>query len=179
MTESAVSRISRISFRTDMRRMDAPIIPLGFMLEAAWPNEIARWLGLIGRGTLTEAELERVNLTTWPELKNPFEMLDGLFEDGWQSPWGQAGARLEGNWARSAFLIETRDFPLPALTADTDGWASSCETLWSNLRSLRSQLAPTLAPPVSAAQRVTGIPAKRRPMDMKMLERETEPAMAA
>src|SRR5437667_12259082 len=48
MTIPAIDRIFRMSFFTDMTRADAPVIPLGCMLEAAWPDQ-ARWLGLIGR----------------------------------------------------------------------------------------------------------------------------------
>jgi hypothetical protein len=144
MTASPVGRISRISFFTDMTRADAPVIPIGFMLEAAWPEQ-ARWLGLIGRTRLTPLELDRVNSTTWPELHAPFDMLDKLFDHGWAAEWGDAGSSMQKQWSRSSFSIETSEHPLTTLSAETaEAWTASSNALCAQLNALHLRLAPVL-----------------------------------
>ena len=91
-----LGRISRISFFTDMTRADAPVIPLGYMVEAAWPEQ-ARWLGMIGRTRLTPFELEHVSLATWPDLRAPFGMLTTLFDHGWESDRAKLVPRYKRN----------------------------------------------------------------------------------
>jgi hypothetical protein len=122
-----------------MTRVDAPVIPLGYMLEAAWPEK-ARWLGLIGRMQLTPLELDRVNTTTWPELRNPFGMLADLFEKGWVAQWGDAGSAIQGGWSRSAFHIDTHDHQIgDALSAESlEAWAGTCNLLSAELNALRA-----------------------------------------
>lgn len=144
MTSTPVGRISRISFFTDMTRADAPVIPLGFILEAAWPNQ-ARWLGLIGRTRLTPLELDRINLTTWPDLRAPFGLLDSLFEKGWQSAWGEAGYSIQKDWSRSAFNVDTDDHSIGTLTAETpEAWTATSDVLCTQLNALHVKLGPIL-----------------------------------
>jgi hypothetical protein len=64
--------------------VDAPVIPVGFMLEADWDNG-ARWLGLLFRRKLTVAELDLVNVETWPELKDLEAFMDRLFNESWSA----------------------------------------------------------------------------------------------
>lgn len=161
MIDPAIGRISRIAFFTDMTRAGAPVLPLGFMLEAAWPAQ-ARWLGLIGRTRLTPFELAQVNLTTWPALRMPFGMLDQLFEQGWASEWGQASQSIQKTWSRSALTIMTDEYPLTTLSAETaEAWASTCDVLCTHLNALHVKLVPALvaepmqifqAPPVAVAR---------------------------
>jgi hypothetical protein len=144
MSATPVGRISRISFFTDMTRADAPVIPLGFILEAAWPDQ-ARWLGLIGRTRLTPLELDKINLITWPDLRAPFALLDNLFEKGWQSAWGEAGHSIQKDWSRSAFSVDTDDHPITTLTADTpEAWTATSEVLCALLNALHVKLGPAL-----------------------------------
>ncbi len=145
MNATPIGRISRISFFTDMTRADAPVIPLGFILEAAWPDQ-ARWLGLIGRTRLTRPELDKINLTTWPDLCAPFALLDSLFEKGWQSAWGEAGYSIQKDWSRSAFSVKTDDYPaVGTLTADTsEEWTATSDVLCTQLNALHVKLGPIL-----------------------------------
>jgi len=127
-----------------MTRADAPVIPLGFMLEAAWPDQ-ARWLGLIGRTRLTPLELDAVNTATWPELRAPFDMLDKLFDGGWNSAWGSAANSIQQQWSRSSFSIDNGDFPLTNMSAETaEAWTGTCDVLCTHLHMLHVQLAPVL-----------------------------------
>jgi hypothetical protein len=179
MTITPLGRITRISFLTDMTRADAPVIPLGYMLEAAWPEK-ARWLGLVGRMRLTPLELDRVNKTTWPELHNPFATLADLFEKGWDAQWGEAGTVIQNGWSRSAFSVETSEHQIgPALSAESaEAWGGTCNLLCAELNALRVKLAPTLiAQPIrlQPAARKTRPPTPEptpppiaRPIDMRM-----------
>lgn len=108
MTTVAVGRISRIEFQTDLTRGNAPLIPLGFLLEAAWIDQ-ARWLGLIGRTTLIRPERDLINFATWPELEKPFVLLERLFDRGWDVDWGEAGSAVQADWCRSALSINVAD----------------------------------------------------------------------
>jgi hypothetical protein len=184
MTDIAVGRISRISFFTDMTRADAPVIPLGFMLEAAWPEK-ARWLGLVGRTRLTPLELDRINATTWPELQAPFGKLAELFEQGWESPWGEAGTAIQAGWSRSSFSVDTSEHQLSDVcSADTpEAWTSTCDVLCTTLNALRVKLAPTLiAKPVRLRAWQPNKPAPAavtRPVDFRMRVGAPPEALAA
>jgi hypothetical protein len=166
MTDTAVGHLSRISFFTDMTRAEAPVLPLGFMLEAAWPDQ-ARWLGLIGRTSLTRAELDCVNLTTWPELRAPFDLLDGLFDKGWEAKWGHADEAIRSEWSRSAFAIHTDQHPLSTLSAETaEAWTSTCDVLCTQLNALRVRLVPSLVARQLEFRRRA--PIITRPIDFRM-----------
>jgi hypothetical protein len=143
-----MGRISCISFVTDMTRANAPLIPLGFVLEATWPEQ-ARWLGLIGRTRLTEPELDKINRATWPELQTPFGLLNKMFEQGWDSAWGEAGTILQNSWVRSSIAIDVDEYPLISeFSAETpEKWAGTCDGLGIVLNGFGAKLVPTIQPP--------------------------------
>lgn len=140
-----MARISRISFGTDMTRPNAPEIPLGFMLEAVWPDE-ARWLGLIGRTRLSVAESALINIATWPELKKPFSLLDRMFDQGWGAQWGEAGTATAALWARSSMIMDTQqqdELLAQASIESESAWAAATALLERQLSLLGDQLNPS------------------------------------
>ncbi len=145
---TATARVTTISFATDSTKETAAAIPLGFMIEATWPDQI-RWLGLIGRTRLTVGEIHRVNLLTWPELEKPFDMLGRLFDKGWAAGWGEAGAAIAQDWASSALRVSTIDKHglLDGSRIETDvEWATTVVMLDAHLTSLGLQLSPIIEP---------------------------------
>lgn len=155
MTNTVITRISRISFLTDMTRGDAPVVPLAFMLEGVWPGE-ARWLGLIGRTQLTPLELDRINLTTWPDLAQPFKFLSGLFTHGWNADEGEAGAAVFSAWRRSAVDIAVKDYEDPLRNKNVnfkDAPDEACNALLGELGKLVPRLRPVLIAPVVPIRR--------------------------
>jgi hypothetical protein len=175
MTSSGrpVSYISRLSFDTDMTRTGRSLIQLGVMIEAVWPD-CARWLGIIGRTELTPHELEKVNLHSWPELREPSEFLERLFKEGWESEWGEAGSSLVENWGSSALIIATTDHSriLDLLEIDTEaGWATTTGLLSDRLENFSSSLEPEPPPVFSGWVKTPTRPASRRaPMARKWRE---------
>lgn len=159
MTKLVLGRVSRISFQTDMTRGDAPVISLGFILEAAWDKR-ARWMGLIGRTRLNDFELTQVNLKTWPDLRTPFTLLDGMFEKGWEGAWGAGGTAIENSWLHSAILVQTEAKALDErFRADTKKyWAETDRLLVSELHALAHKLAPLMPPKPT---KIIAIPAVR------------------
>jgi len=140
------ARISRISFHTDLTRADAPVIPLAVMIEAIVP-ENARWLGLIGRPSLTRVELDRVNLDTWPQLEAPFGLMAEMFERAWEAGPGRAGTTLSKHFGASAMSVRTTDNPAISqmLKADTaSDWALTRHSLMQSLESFEVELLPCL-----------------------------------
>lgn len=152
MIAPPMASISRVSFRTDMTRGEAGAdIPLGFMLEAVWPNR-ARWLGLIGRRRLTNWERGAINLQTWPELENPFQFLEQLFERGWSAPWSEAGHTIRDAWFRSALSVSIDDDSASLKmesVSDDAAWVATTSALDARLTALGLLLAPIriLPPP--------------------------------
>lgn len=149
-----LARQTRIAFTTDMTRA-APVIPLGYMLEGVWDDE-TRWLGLVGRTKLTPAELQRVNLTTWPDLTEPFEFLSKQFEAGWGARWGDAGSAVEHAWARSALVVEVSDAARLLGDANVDFRAdqqAAGQLLIGKLSTFIPMLAPIIAAQVVPLRR--------------------------
>jgi hypothetical protein len=164
-TSPAIARISRISFLTDMTRADAPIIPLGYMFEAVWPKK-ARWLGLIGRLRLTPPELERVNMATWSELKEPFKLMTNLFFQGWAAPWATAGEVIQHEYHRSALSIGIGDRSASLIDRRIDSaaaWATTNNCLLVELAAFQSQLVPVIQATVVTAPRPKQAPAAPAP----------------
>jgi hypothetical protein len=173
----ANAQVSRISFRTDMTKPAALEIPLGFMLEAVWPDQ-ARWLGLIGRPRLNAAESGAVNLATWPELEKPFDLLGKIFDQSWEGAWGEAGIVAQGLWARSSLIVRTTDQTdklLPNAQIDTDsGWTDTTNMLMANLSFLGENLTAYQLPP-SQPQRLAQpppliVPKRSLPRQRRLVE---------
>jgi hypothetical protein len=81
--QAAAAALWRIEYRIDAARADSRVIPVGYMLDAHW-GERTRWLGVAYREKLTRAELDLVNLETWPELNNVENFVDAIFDRAWQ-----------------------------------------------------------------------------------------------
>src|SRR5581483_3803507 len=140
----AQARVSRLAFVSDLTQANTPQIPLGYMLEAVWPDQ-ARWLGLIGRTELVPHELKLVNLATWPEMSKPFGLLDRTFDASWENEWGQAGETLRRLWFRSPLLVETaaRNEMLVDMDIDSDAaWAITVNLLAECLSALGQHIRP-------------------------------------
>jgi hypothetical protein len=174
-----LGRISRIAFVTDMTRGDAPVIPLGFMLEAAWPDK-ARWLGLISRTRLTPLELDAINLTSWPQLESPYGLLNSFFDKGWAATWGEAGSTIQSEWMRSSMQITIDDNSATLLTLTPDSsvaWTATCNTMSAHLEALRAHLVPSIKAPVVGLQRLKG-PAPVMPQPIASRTQTDIPMMA-
>jgi hypothetical protein len=142
------AKISRIFFVSNMAKPGAPEIPLGYLIEAIWPDE-ARWLGLIGRTQLNTDEMDAANLLTWPELNKPFDLLKRLFNRAWKAKWGAAATNAQALWPRSPLLICTRDNPmlLAETTIETDAqWTATSGKLVTELSTLGESLSHSLPP---------------------------------
>ena len=183
MSKAVLARISRISFHLDMTRANAPVVPLGFILEAAWDKR-ARWMGLIGRTRLNDHELGQVNLNTWPDLRTPFSLLDGMFEKGWEADWGNSGAAIGGAWRNSPILIDTADKALgDQFRANTKKhWVETDRLLVLELYALAPALKPLMpvttkpATIIQFPKRPVAVPSVR---EIKQVEnRELEKAAA-
>jgi hypothetical protein len=82
-----LTHLWRIEFDTDLTHAGAPILPLGLMIEAAWPSR-ARGLGMLFRRRLNPLELDRVNGQTWPELGDMETFMRSLFDEAWKAEDG-------------------------------------------------------------------------------------------
>jgi hypothetical protein len=131
-----------------MTRGGSPSIPLGYLLEGVW-DDSTRWLGLVGRTKLTPAELQAVNLTTWPDLAEPFQFLSDQFDNGWAADWGDAGLALEKAWARSAMAVEVSDATALLNSIEIDFAVRQQDTVQLLLGKL-SMFIPRLAPIIAA-----------------------------
>lgn len=144
MSKGITPRRWRIEFCTDLTRGEAAVIPLGFLVEAAWPKR-ARWLGLIFRRQLTRVELDHVNLATWRELEEPEPFMRGLFQQAWDA--GHTGTvDLASRYpAFSALRFGEENATEIELSAEPrDGQVGA----YAHLVSLADQLAPVLTAPV-------------------------------
>ena len=148
---TAVVRISRISFQTDMTRADAPVFPFARVLECVWPNAI-RWVGLIGRTRLTPLELDKINLDTWPEFQNPHDLLMKVWDCGWDSTWGDAGWAIQKNGIGSAWRLISKICKASSQSrfqADPDATLTEASPiLLVRMMAERTHLAPTLSAPI-------------------------------
>ena len=152
-------------------------VPLGYMLEAVWPDE-ARWLGLIGRTELTQHELAFVNCATWPELAKPFTLLSQTFDQSWEEEWGQASVGAARLWFRSPVLVEMtqRDEMLADTEVDTEASWTLTVTFLAERLSLLGQhlkpLAPGPEPTIGEASypRRTRFPLQVPPRERRMRE---------
>ncbi len=147
--QEAKTAVSRIEFRTNLMRANAPVIRLGFLVECCW--EDARWLGLVYRPALTPNELRESNLLTWPELQAPEALLRTLFDTAWDSAEGEGGAALAAKYgALSALHVVVEDAQSQfASGLDIDSDAID-EQLYARLRQFEARLEPSCAAEVIA-----------------------------
>jgi len=162
MNTKPLARLSRIAFYTDMTRVDAPVIPLGFMIEAVVPAR-ARWLGLIGRSSLTRLEQDAVRLDSWKGLEKPFDLLLQLFEIAWDAEAGVGGSAAARKYLGSALSVTNVDQPELAhllKAGDKDEWATARLELLKHLEDFDCDLVPppTLLTPIIAFQPRAPVP---------------------
>jgi hypothetical protein len=142
----------RIEYKTDLTRSDSEVLPLAFALEARWSNDV-RWLGMLFRKRLEPLETGLVDLETWPELKDPENFLNGLFdkiwrvellEDGKKPELGSAAiARNYSTYGSLAFVAD--DVSVKLSNEDPE---ESFTELYDRLLKLHGRLTPTVAAPV-------------------------------
>lgn len=157
----------RIEYRTDLMRTHEPVLPVGFVLEARWSNDV-RWLGMLFRRQLTPIELDRVDLRTWPEMAKLEPFMADMFEQTWkQEPALNDGPPPLGsnlmalNYAMHGSLQFVSDHVSTDL--DNDEPAASMVPLYADLIGLRARLAPTLIAPVVNIPRREAAPAAAAP----------------
>jgi len=145
----------RVEFRTDLTQGAAPVIPVGFLLEAHWKGH-ARWLGLVFRRKLTRLELDSVNVLTWPEMSNLEPFMTNLFGEAWGFPGSDSSSALgsEGLAARfspfNALQFVREETPVEAGHFDP---VQSFASLYGKLLGFRARLHPILTAPIVPLRR--------------------------
>lgn len=160
--QEAKTAVSRIEFRTNLMRANAPIIRLGFLVECCWDD--FRWMGMIYRPALTPNELKASNLETWPELLAPEPLLRSLFDKAWESADGEGGAALaELYGCLSAFHVAIDE----ANSSFADGLSSELDDgeldakLYARLRQFEARLEPACQAEVISLPGTGGIMVKK------------------
>jgi hypothetical protein len=142
--QDAKRALWRIEFRTDMTRAGAPIIPLAFLVEAAWPRG-GRWQGMLFRPSLTKNELAACDLQTWAELEAPDPFLRGLFSEAWRAgPEVGAEVLLNRYSDRSAFHIAPQAHDGLAAAAAEQATPHTFAALTEFIRNFKDCLQPVL-----------------------------------
>jgi len=139
----------RVEFRTDLTRAKAPIVPVAYLLEAHWENQV-RWLGMLFRKRLTVSELDLVDTHTWPEVKDLEKFMTRLFDEAWTNsgpelPLGSCvlapkypmHSALQFAPQESAVNIDAEDDPV-----------KSFPILYGHLLSFLDELSPIATAPV-------------------------------
>ena len=170
----------RIDYCTDLKRSDSLVIPVGFALEARWSNDV-RWLGMIFRKRLSEIELEKVNVETWPEMKGLETFMKSLFEQTWdlEVALGDGTPALASSVIASQYSAQSslRFVPdVPDIKLNDDDVDESFTALYAGLLKLHDKLAPSASVPVIPLQpRRFFAPAAKRPTprrtDVEMFQR--------
>ncbi|QDF38260.1 hypothetical protein FJN17_12155 [Bradyrhizobium symbiodeficiens] len=158
----------RIDYRADLTRSNSLVVPVGFVLEARWSNDV-RWLGMLFRKRLTDFELAAVNVETWPEMQNLEGFLNKVFDDAWaaEEPLGGDAPALGSsaialNYSAQSSLQFLADDP--AVKLDNDDAEQSFADLYKRLLSLHDRLTPAaLAPVVELPKRSRWLPAAKAP----------------
>jgi hypothetical protein len=140
----------RIEFRTDLTRASAPVLPLGYLLDAHWDaDDQVRWLGLLFRRRLNPLEIDLVNTATWPELQKLEPFMKVIFEKAWAETGdnGELGsAKLAFSYPHtSALQFVGEEQAILGLSEDP---IESFPHLYLTLLNLRSRLTPTIKAPV-------------------------------
>lgn len=142
----------RIEYQTDLSRSDKHVLPLGYVLEARWSDDV-RWLGMLFRRRLSPLELEHVDLETWHELKDLEPFMNGLFENAWSQELGAAtqapslGAGLVASRypAHSSLQFNSTEAAIELGDEDPE---DAMPKLYKCLLGLHDALTPTLVAPV-------------------------------
>ena len=155
----------RIEYHPDLSWSNEYALPIGFMLEAHWSNDV-RWLGILFRRRLTALELERVDLETWAELKELEPFMNGLFETAWTEDLGKPGqvpllgsSVVAKNYPMHSSLQFAADKPGVKLSPSDP--EESFSALYTKLLGLHSALTPKLAAPVVQLPKKKLLPARR------------------
>lgn len=167
----------RIEYRSDLTRAQGPVLPVGYVLEARWNNDV-RWLGMLFRKRLMPIELEHVDLKTWPEMQGLEPFMTRLFDEVWEQELGSDGASpqmgapiIATNYSmRSSLQFNTADARLDLSNEDPE---KSFAALYTHLLGLHAALTPMLkAPVVQLPRRPKSAPAEaaERP-DVEQLSR--------
>jgi hypothetical protein len=142
------SALWRIEYQTNLTRAHDPVLPLAYMLEAYWNNGV-RWLGMLFRKRLTPLEIDRVDMETWPEMKELPLFMNGLFERAWNSdvasnrPLPLLGSNsVATNFSGRSSLHFAGDEP--SITLSNDDPEQSFADLYTRLLRLHSALSPRL-----------------------------------
>lgn len=144
----------RIEFRTDASKADALAIPLGYMRES-FLAESGRFLGLIFRTQLSPLELDKINLHTWPEMRDLEPFMDGLFDRSREtcvkSLAGDFGTPsvARGFSGQSALVFEALN--VDEIKATTRGHLVN--HLMTSLQAWEEYLVPVLKAPVVAIKK--------------------------
>ena len=138
----------RIEFRTDLTRAQAPTVPVAYLLEASWKNQV-RWLGMLFRKRLTVSELDFVDTETWPEMKDLEKFMSQLFEETWsiscaQSPMGSRSTATKYSM-HSALQFAHEDCNV---SIDCEDPVQTFPSLYTCLLGFRDALSPVLTAPV-------------------------------
>jgi hypothetical protein len=142
------SALWRIEYQTNLTRAHDPVLPLGYMLEAYWSNGV-RWLGMLFRKRLTLLEIDRVDVETWPEMKELPLFMNRLFERAWNSdiasnkPLPLLGSNsVAANFSGRSSLHFAGDEP--SITLNNDDPEQSFSDLYTRLLKLHGALSPRL-----------------------------------
>jgi hypothetical protein len=152
--EDAKINLWRIEFDTDLTMAGSLIIPLGFLLEARWPQR-ARAQGMVFRRRIMPLELDRVNLSTWPELGEVEKFMKTLFAQAWDNGTENVAG---GFTARSALHFSRQSTAIELGAFDR---VHSAPRVLEQLLAMSDQLAPNIAAPVVKlpSRKVPSIPA--------------------
>ncbi len=138
----------RVEYRTDLTRARAVTVPVAYMLETHFENDV-RWLGMLFRKRLTVSELDLVDIETWPELKDLEKFMTRLFDEAWKiagpdQPMGSLA--LAPNYSmHSALQFAPADC---AVSIDVEDAVESFPTLYAYLLDFRDLLSPIVTAPV-------------------------------
>jgi hypothetical protein len=142
----------RIEYRTDLTRTQGPVLPVGFVLEARWSNDV-RWLGMLFRKRLMPIELDHVDLKTWPEMAKLEPFMNEMFEETWDrdTPLGDGEPPLGSALTASQYGIHgSLQFvsDVAAIDLSNDDPETSMVPLYAHLIGLHGRLAQTLVAPI-------------------------------
>jgi hypothetical protein len=155
LTHSRVA-LWRIEYQIDLTRADSEKLPVAYMLEAHWSDDV-RWLGMLFRKRLLPPEIGRVDLDTWPEMKDLPQFMNRLFDEAWNRDLTAAKAEaafdpmlppalgssfVASNYTGHSSLRFVAEEP--AVELDDEDPAQSFGGLYQRLLGLHGELTPRL-----------------------------------